>query len=188
MDIPKVFIYGVDVRESGSGQPPYEYFADIVFIDRSTKGIHPSVYQMKTQGNAPDEIREAGGLLMIGEVLSISRKHKKIFLADGNSVIYNYLVLVKESHATMFGNQSDREFSAALRTLAEALKLQQQIPHLFGTQLTLLDGKNPAKGNFSACTTPQHPLSVQAILSRQQSEGYSAMGDRDVDRLFEFVL
>lgn len=144
MEPIKSFNIGTNYKER---QTPLSWevrqFAEVVFVDKTHESAAPTLYQLKEHTINLEELAQwktnaaffpKESFLMIGEITSIDKKRKQIFLTNQNVVGYRYLVIASGSNpvVTVYGD----EFTAGINALIDALRLKAKIPSSFA---------NPAK-------------------------------------------
>lgn len=174
MDLSKTFSIGTDYKDRRSN-PNWEThtFSEIVFIDKTHQGAAATLYQLKNpthainhqtlwESNLPNLSEEA--FVLIGEIASIDRKNKKIFLANQNSVAYNYLI-VSSGTKQMLSIRAE-EFTAGLQALIDALRVKPKIPASFAAYLNPL---NPAalEHSRSSATSKSDNSDIKDVVQPQ---------------------
>lgn len=103
-----------------------DLYAEIVLLDRSNEQMRPVLYQFRDDRihkNSFDEI-EKNAFILLGEVDTISRQKKEIYLTNYRTVTYKYLVAASGLRQTSLGDIHDEELSAGVLALWEALRVR----------------------------------------------------------------
>lgn len=134
MDL-KSLVMGVGLRDRILGSSPEHLHAEVLFLDQTNGPLYPLLFQLRKEvlENNQDLASEyvsllplpQGAIMMLGEVRSIDKKWKKVFLSDNSTVTYNHLVI------TTGVKERDQAFSNALQALIEALRVKKKIPTAF---------------------------------------------------------
>ncbi len=125
--------------------------------DKSHFEYHPALYRFVT-GNSPlevciplQEIFEGSSVEVIeASITSLNREGKTVIDAQGVSYSYDHLILALGSETTYFGVPGLKEFSFGMKTVAEALRLKQQIIQtiLSCQDTTLTTGEKTRNASF----------------------------------------
>lgn len=135
MEIKTTTIIGVSLRDLNGGQPGSQFlFAEVVLIDKTSDGITPQAYQLKKEavaGNSDlstlsrDVIAiHPNAFMIMGDVLSIDKKKKMIYLSNGNAVSYNHLIVASGKQNSNPSEQC-KEFADGLQALIDGLRLKK---------------------------------------------------------------
>ena len=177
MDIAK-FSINTDYRNSQQElHKEITIFADIVFVDK-TQDITPSIlYQLEYEIEIQNEIVKRDSPLyslyekasLIGEIVSIDRKKKQIFLQDKRCVRYNYLVAI--TNKSPFSTVEGKTFASGLHTLIEALRIRAKIPSSFAPPIRSSQKKSIRQAtakteNENSC--PINALSVHPDINNKK--------------------
>ena len=120
----------VDPLPFSNDTPPDDISATIILIEKAHPSCLPLVYRCQ-HDNLPYLERdhflvEKEAFQLIGEMVELDKQKKSLLLRTGNSVFYKYLVTVS-SPAFLMGTEQQQEFSAALNSLIDALRLQNKV-------------------------------------------------------------
>ncbi len=134
MDRPHVVVIGAGfggltaVRSLGA-EP-----VDVTLIDQHNfHTFSPLLYQVATAGVAPDDIapsvrgvvrRERNAEFHMGRVTGIDFDARRVVLADGDPIAYDYLVLAAGAVSGDFGVPGVREHALPLKSLADAIHVR----------------------------------------------------------------
>lgn len=122
----------VGVVPKGSDQKSVHLFVNTVLVDKN-QNIQPLLYELQSEQkdssvnfshgfyNLPK-----GQFLFIGEVQSIDKKKKMIFLSNGGTVSYKHLVSAN-GVKSIISEEQDQEFSLIAKHLVDAVKIQKSI-------------------------------------------------------------
>lgn len=129
-DFPKSSISNINLSERNNFSRGIESFAEIVLIDKQSNQVHPTLYQLRKE-SIPQIIQDApstftdlpkNAFLLVGDVTAIDKANRLIFLTNGDSVNYKYLVIIKENQSKGKGN--DHLYNEAFKTLIEAISIR----------------------------------------------------------------
>jgi hypothetical protein len=137
MDLSRPFNINVDYRDRTS-PPAWELriFAEVVLIDKTHDTLHPLVYELK-HSMLPLDLDPSGwnavihklprdAFVCLGQATTLDKQKKQILLSAGNTVSYNYLIIVAGSKST--SPESEDEFSRGVQTLVGALRVKRKMP------------------------------------------------------------
>ena len=109
----------------------------VTIIDRTNHHtFQPLLYQVATAGLNPADIavpirkvlrRFENITVLLGDVRSIDRKSRKLFLEDGDAVGYDYLIVATGATHAYFGHNEFAPFAPGLKTVDEGLLIRQRI-------------------------------------------------------------
>jgi NADH dehydrogenase len=138
MDFQKSLIIGVEFKELRASPSSQHIFAEVVLIDKTQKSLQPILYRLKKEpGSSHNDLMDVkrhltsiqrDAFMLVGDVLSIDKKKKMIYLANNNTVSYNYLIVASGPKHSFEGSNHEEEFAVGLQTLADALKIQKELP------------------------------------------------------------
>lgn len=138
MEYERLNAHRIDMSRFDPEALPQEITANIVIIDKSHRGIFPTAYQLKHDGEFDDEalVRlephqihiDNDAFLMIGDVDLINKNQKMVLLRRGSLIHYKHLVIISHKNSTFFGSwERHEEFVAALQTLIGALRTRNSV-------------------------------------------------------------
>ncbi len=128
MDFGKINITGVHRQEMRDLNPPEHFVAHIVIMNRQHSASHSPLYHLKCEatGSGLESLKRdlshafyLGHFAFLGEVETVDRSKKIIYLANGNTVAYKHLIVASGIKHDM----GAEEFSAAIKSLVDALKV-----------------------------------------------------------------
>ena len=134
----RAVIIGVNIRDLEKPVSSQHVFADVVMIDQSNGILNPLLYQLQSDAFRHTEdtstIRqhgymplEKGAFAMIGEVLSINKLKKLIYLTNNGTVAYKHLVVASGLKQTLLSATHDSDLAGGLHALIEALRVRNNI-------------------------------------------------------------
>ena len=168
-------IIGVNLRDLEGTPSPQNIFAEIVLIDKTNGILHPLLYQLRTDAlekqndistihNADFTAIESNAFAMIGEVLTIDKSKKQIYLRNEITVTYKHLIMASGLKQSMQGSAYDEELSAGLHALMEAIRVRKNIS-------TVLNPHGTSSLGFKReARTPLHQVKPVPEISFQTIE------------------
>jgi len=109
----------------------------VTLIDRYNHHVfQPLLYQVATAGLSPAEIaapirwvlrRARNVRVLLGEVTSIDPAAKRIQIAGGTTLSYDYLIVAPGARHGYFGHPEWETFAPGLKTLADALEVRRRV-------------------------------------------------------------
>ncbi len=137
----RAVIIGVNVRDLHNPRSAKHFFADVVLIDKSNTALHPLLYQLKNDAlhstHDLSQFKRDGYLsidhnafAMMGQVLSIDKNKKQIYLQNEDTVSYKHLVLASGLSQTNLGAVHDEEINSGFHALTEALRVKKNADQL----------------------------------------------------------
>jgi len=195
MDFSEFFIIGADFKDLQGGDMNHrQLMADIVVVDRTDcDGHNPILYSLKSE--AAEEVESQPRFrkemfhdtdhpfVYVGEIISIDRTNRRIYLTNDNVLAYKYLIVVSGIKDPQVTKERGDQFSSALETLFHALKIRRK-----GVSFPQTPRKENGKQlSFSVHGPRGDKVDVEELvksaisLDTQPSAGY-AVADK---RLFE---
>lgn len=114
---------------------------EITLIDRANHHLfQPLLYQVASAALSPGEIampiraifkKRKNVRVIMAEVVRIERNQKKVYLANGSSHEYDYLVLATGARHAYFGKPEWETTAPGLKSIADALRIRQKILSAF---------------------------------------------------------
>ncbi|HJV37880.1 MAG TPA: NAD(P)/FAD-dependent oxidoreductase [Geothrix sp.] len=108
----------------------------IVLVDRQNHHLfQPLLYQVASATLSPADIaapirhilREQGNAeVVLGEVVSVELDARRVLLADGRNLPYDFLVLAAGSRSSYFGRDAWAGLAPGLKTLEDALEIRRR--------------------------------------------------------------
>ncbi|PCI78028.1 FAD-dependent oxidoreductase [Candidatus Aerophobetes bacterium] len=110
---------------------------DITLIDKKNHHLfQPLLYQVATSTlSAPDIATPLRSLfkkqtnlkVIMGSVVTIDKQEKLIFLENGESIPFDYLVIATGTRHSYFGKDEWEEIAPGLKTISDAVKIREKI-------------------------------------------------------------
>lgn len=142
----------------------------ITLIDKTNHHLfQPLLYQVATSALSPGDIarpirailkNQKNVKVILGEVISIDKKSKKVFLKDNMILEYDYLVVAIGARHSYFGNDHWEKFAPGLKTLDDALKLRERILNCFEIA-EITNDKNEKQKNLTFVIVGGGPTGVE---------------------------
>src|SRR5690242_8988432 len=109
---------------------------DVLLIDKTNHHLfQPLLYEVATAALSPGEIatplrevlrHQRNTTVIMGEVVAIDKGSKTLSLSNGDTIIYDYLILATGARHSYFGNDGWEAFAPGLKTVNDALKIREQ--------------------------------------------------------------
>jgi NADH:ubiquinone reductase (H+-translocating) len=109
----------------------------VTVIDRSNHHLfQPLLYQVATAGLSPADIavpirsvlsRQANAETLMGEVVGVDRAAKRVRLASGREVAYDFLVVASGASHSYFGHEDWARFAPGLKTVVDAIEIRRRV-------------------------------------------------------------
>jgi NADH:quinone reductase (non-electrogenic) len=110
---------------------------DVTLIDRENYHLfQPLLYQVATAGLSPGDIaqpiravlrRHQNVQVLLGEVVGIDTGERRVELADGKEIGYDYLILATGSRHSYFGHDEWEPVAPGLKSLGDALEMRRRV-------------------------------------------------------------
>jgi NADH dehydrogenase len=111
--------------------------ADITLVDRHNYHLfQPLLYQVATAGLNPSDIAapirsilrsQKNVQVILGEAESIDVTQKRVQLADGQSLTYDFLVVATGATHSYFGHPEWEQFAPGLKSIDDALQIRRRV-------------------------------------------------------------
>ncbi len=111
--------------------------ADVTVVDRHNYHLfQPLLYQVATAGLNPSDIaapirailrKQKNVEVLLGEATSVDLAQKRVQLADGGSVPYDFLVIATGATHSYFGHPEWEQRAPGLKTIDDALEIRRRI-------------------------------------------------------------
>jgi NADH dehydrogenase len=115
--------------------------ADVTLVDRTNHHLfQPLLYQVATAALSPAEIATASRALLrnhrnatvlMAEVIGVDPARRRVQLADGLELPYDYLVLATGAAYSFFGHDEWAPYTHVLKTLDDALSIRERLLSAF---------------------------------------------------------
>lgn len=109
----------------------------ITLIDKKNHHLfQPLLYQIATAALSPADIAtplrallkgQTNTRVIMGTVEKIIKEKKEVFLENGESIPYHYLVIATGARHSYFGNPQWERYAPGLKTVIDALKIRERI-------------------------------------------------------------
>lgn len=152
---PKVIIVGGGFAGLTIAKGLKNQDCDVILLDKTNHHLfQPLLYQVATAALSPGEIgvpireifREASNItVLMGEVVEIQKEKRTLFLANGDKLSYDYLVIATGARHSYFGKPEWEKYAPGLKTLSDALKIREEILFSFEKAERLEDPEEIAK-------------------------------------------
>lgn len=150
---PKLIIIGCGFGGLAAARELAGAELDISLIDRSNHHLfQPLLYQVATAGLSAPSIaapirhmlrRQRNLTVLMAEVVGIDKQARRVALADGQSLAYDYLIVAGGATHSYFGRDDWAEHAPGLKTLADAFKLRAKVLTAFERAEVLAAGSQP---------------------------------------------
>jgi len=137
----KVVIVGGGFGGLSAAQRLNSNFVDVTLIDRRNYHLfQPLLYQVATGSLSAGEIasplrsvlsRQKNTRVWLATVVDIDPDSKRVFLADGEILPYDSLVLAAGSETTYYGRNEWQEWAPGLKSIEEATAIRHKILYAF---------------------------------------------------------
>jgi NADH dehydrogenase len=114
---------------------------EVALIDRRTYHLYqPLLAQVATGSLSPGQIsaplrnilaKQKNARVLLGSVEDVDPKSKQVFLADGEVVPYDSLIVATGSEPSYFGNDGWQNFAPGLKSVEEATLIGQRLLYAF---------------------------------------------------------
>ncbi|WP_243315657.1 NAD(P)/FAD-dependent oxidoreductase [Geothrix paludis] len=136
VDRPTVLIVGGGFGGLRAARALASAAVRIVLVDRQNHHLfQPLLYQVASATLSPADIaapirhilREQGNAeVVLGEVVSVELDARRVLLADGRGLSYDFLVLAAGSRSSYFGRDAWAGLAPGLKTLEDALEIRRR--------------------------------------------------------------
>lgn len=187
-------------RESAPNQEIYS-FAEIVFVDKIHEDAPSFLYQMLNYTLCSDNVNlqpsshlsKNEDTFSFGEIESIDRQKKIVYLRNGNTVGYTYLIVASGKNSTI--SLRSASFNAGLQALIDALKVKPKIPSSFclarksDSKSLSKKQSNPSNGLKESASVSSRPIDELMLNSISSANEKESSGFNTADkRLYEVQL
>ena len=137
----KVIIIGGGFGGLSAAQALKSAPLDVTLIDRRNYHLfQPLLYQVATGSLSPGEIaapirgilsRQKNTRVLLGDVEDIDPVAKRVLLADGASLEYDFLIVAAGSQTSYYGHDEWQKWAPGLKSVEEATTLRHKILYAF---------------------------------------------------------
>ncbi len=137
MPSPAVVIIGGGFGGLSAARTLRHADVDVLLLDRRNHHVfQPLLYQVATAALSPGDIAspirwilrsQANIRVWLGEVTAIDTAQRRLRLADGAVVPYDYLIVAAGATHAYFGHDDWREWAPGLKTLEDALEIRRRV-------------------------------------------------------------
>ncbi|GAB5410462.1 MAG: NAD(P)/FAD-dependent oxidoreductase [Balneolaceae bacterium] len=109
----------------------------VTIIDKSNHHLfQPLLYQVATAALSPGDIavpirsvftKQKNVNVVLGRVVSISKKDRLVQLADGDVIPFDYLILATGAKYNYFGNEEWKKHAPGLKSIKDAIRIRERI-------------------------------------------------------------
>ena len=139
---PRVVIVGAGFGGLEAAKRLADVPVDITVVDRRNHHLfQPLLYQVATAGLSPADIAypirailrdQANTEVVLGEVVDIETDGRRVELADGADLGYDYLVLAAGARTSWFGHDDEWEpLAPGLKSVEDAIEIRRRVLHAF---------------------------------------------------------
>ncbi len=140
-DRPRVVIVGAGFGGLEAAKRLGELPVDVTVIDRRNHHLfQPLLYQVATAGLSPADIaypirailrEQANTEVVLAEVVDVDTTARRVTLADGEVIAYDYLVLAAGAQTSWFGHDDWRAAAPGLKSVEDAIEIRRRVLHAF---------------------------------------------------------
>jgi NADH dehydrogenase len=138
---PKVVIIGGGFGGLYAAQALKSSPVAVTILDRHNYHLfQPLMYQVATGSLSPGEIaaplrsilsRQKNTTVLLGDVTDVDPVAKRVILADGASLDYDYLIVAAGSQTSYYGHDDWREWAPSIKSVEEATAIRHKILYAF---------------------------------------------------------
>ena len=110
---------------------------DVTLIDRANHHLfQPLLYQVAMAGLSPAEIaipirsvlrRQKNVRVLLGEVVAIDLSMRRVDLADGSVLTYDFLIIAAGARTAYFGHEDWAEHALGLKSVDDAVEIRRRV-------------------------------------------------------------
>jgi len=139
-------VSAVHLKQMQNMNMPQHFIVEVLFIDQK-QDSSSLLYQLRNEVILKDLGTDSRGLIylptdafvLIGEIKSVDKQKKIIYLTNQNSVTYRHLIIACSDKTNHKGTLRDEDFCFGVQALIDAIKIQKNAPSTISTPF----------GNFS---------------------------------------
>lgn len=172
------FIVGINLRNLEKSPSSQHLIVDIVLVDQSNDILSPLLYRFDPHAfdTASESPSNEHCFALLGEVCTMDKTKKIIYLANNTSVSYRYLIQASGLKQTVLGSRHGEELSAGVHTLMEALRLRDNITTILPQATMAARMFNRKKTCRQAQILPEQDLPWDNIVNILVSTGLDVDG------------
>ncbi len=109
----------------------------VTLVDcRNHHVFQPLLYQVATAGLSPGDIaspirwilrRQRNVRVILGEVAAVEPARRRVVLADGDELTYDFLIVAAGAAPAYFGHEDWRDWAPGLKTLEDGLEIRRRV-------------------------------------------------------------
>lgn len=136
-DLPRVVVLGAGFGGLAAARELCGKGVDVTIVDRQNHHVfQPLLYQVATAGLSPADIaapirsivsKHQRTHVRLGEVVSVDPAARRVELAEGDHLPYDYLVVATGARHGYFGREEWAEHAPGLKTIDDATRLRRKI-------------------------------------------------------------
>src|SRR5690242_8985453 len=137
----KVVIIGGGFGGLSAAQHLNSNLVDVTVVDRRNYHLfQPLLYQVATGSLSAGEVaaplrgvlgRQRNTRVLLGQMVDLDPKGKRVLLADGASLEYDTLIIAVGSQTSYFGHDAWKEWAPGLKSIDEAVNVRHKILYAF---------------------------------------------------------
>lgn len=134
---PKIVIVGAGFGGLAAARELAKTPADVTVVDRHNYHLfQPLLYQVATAALSPADIawpirhilrRQKNTNVILDRVTGIDRTKRRVSMASGNALDYDYLIVATGAQHSYFGHNEWEKDAPGIKTIADATSLRQKI-------------------------------------------------------------
>ncbi len=134
---PHVVIVGAGFAGLYTAQGLADAPVRITVVDRENHHLfQPMLYQVATAALSPNDIAspirsilrdQQNAQVALGEVVDIRPDRRDVLLADGSSIVYDYLIIATGARHSYFGRDDWEQFAPGMKSLEDAQEIRRRV-------------------------------------------------------------
>lgn len=199
-------ISAVHLRQMQNISMPQHFIVEVLFVDQKHDSLSSLLYQLRNEVVLKELGVDSRGLVylpadafvLMGEIKSVDKQKKIVYLANQNSVAYRHLIIACGDKTHRPTALRDEDFCFGVQALVDAIKIQKNAPSTISTPLGSFSYE-PLK-KITNCTLikvtvaslrASLPKNIEKVahhtISQEDEARYSALGVSD-KLLFEVQI